>query len=197
MIGTENATNTLEHDNEKQGTSGLQKLLEDQLADMYYAEKQLVKTLPKMAKAATNPALVQAFEGHLKETVNQVARMEQVFELMGLPAKGKTCPAILGILQEGSELMEDFAGDEGLDAALVAAAQKVEHYEIATYGSMCTWAEQLGLSKVASLLSGTLEEERGADDKLTKLATEELNIAGYVTAAVGGEGNGNGGGSVA
>jgi ferritin-like metal-binding protein YciE len=159
----------------KQGTTGLRKLLEDQLADMYYAEKQLVKTLPKMAKAATNKSLTKAFETHLKETEGQVARLEQVFAQMELPVKGKTCPAILGILQEGSELMEEFAGDEALDAALVAAAQKVEHYEIATYGSMCAWAEQLGLPKVAGLLNETLDEEHGADAKLTKLADEELN----------------------
>ncbi len=160
----------------KQGTKGLRKLLEDQLADMYYAEKQLVKTLPKMAKAATNKSLAAAFEGHLKETEGQVRRLEQVFENMNMPTKGKTCPAILGILQEGSELMDEFAGDEALDAALVAAAQKVEHYEIASYGSMCAWAEQLGLDKVVGLLKETLEEEHGADDKLTELAEQAINM---------------------
>ncbi len=172
--------------NTKQGTTGLRKLLEEQLSDMYYAEKQLVKTLPKMAKAATDKALSAAFEAHLKETVTQVERLEQVFGHLDKPAKGKTCPAILGLLQEGSELMEEFAGDDAINAALIAAAQKVEHYEIASYGSMCAWAEQLGLEKVAILLKATLQEEHAADEKLTALAEDAVNQEAAETEAKNG-----------
>jgi ferritin-like metal-binding protein YciE len=160
---------------QEQGKAGLRKLLEEQLADMYYAEKQLVRTLPKMAKAAKDKALAAAFESHLMETRAQVERLEQVFKQMDMPAKGKTCPAILGLLQEGSELMEEFARDDAADAALMAAAQKVEHYEIASYGSMCAWADHLGLEKVAALLRRSLEEEQAADEKLSGLAEDALS----------------------
>jgi len=159
-------------------TSGLRKLLEDQLADIYYAEKQLVKALPKMVKAATNEELRAAFDGHLEETKGQVARLEQVFEAMDMPAKAKTCPAILGILQECNELMEEYADDEALDAALVDGAKKVEHYEIATYTSLCAWAERLGLDDVAGMLKENLEEEQAADEKLTSLTEEVLSETG-------------------
>jgi ferritin-like metal-binding protein YciE len=161
----------------KEPTSGLRKLLEDQLADIYYAEKQLVKALPKMVKAATNEELRAAFDGHLEETKGQVERLEQVFELLELPAKAKTCPAILGILQECNELMEEYADDEALDAALVDGAKKVEHYEIATYTSLCAWAEQLGLEDVAGLLKENLEEEQAADEKLTGIGEEVMSEA--------------------
>ncbi len=156
--------------------TGLRKLLEDQLADIYYAEKQLVKALPKMAKAANNEELREAFQSHLEETNGQVQRLEQVFEALGIPAKGKKCPAIDGILEEGKELMEEYADDPALDAALVDAGQKAEHYEIATYGSMCAWAEQLGLDEVRDLLNETLEQEKGADEKLTEIAETVVNI---------------------
>jgi len=160
----------------KQESTGLLKLLEDQLADIYYAEKQLLKALPKMAKAATNNDLRAAFEAHLEETQGQVQRLEEAFSAMDLPAKGKKCPAIDGILEEGKEIMEEFADDAALDAGLVAAAQKVEHYEIASYGSMCAWAEQLGLHDVAGLLTETLEEEKGADEKLSEIAETVVNL---------------------
>jgi ferritin-like metal-binding protein YciE len=157
-------------------TTGLRKLLEDQLADSFYAEKQLMKALPKMAKAATNDELREAFEGHLEETREQVSRLEQVFQLMDMPAKAKKCPAIDGILEEGKEIMEEFADDAALDAGLVAAGQKAEHYEISSYGCMVAWAEQLGLEDVAGLLNETLEEEKAADVKLSGIA-ETVNEA--------------------
>lgn len=158
-------------------TTGLRKLLEDQLADIYFAEKQLVKALPKMAKNATNADLRAAFEGHLQETHGQIERLEQVFAELDLPAKGKTCPAILGLLQECTELMDEFGDDEALDAALIAGARKVEHYEIATYSSLCAWAEQLGLEDAVGLLKETLEEEQGADEKLTGIGEEVMSVA--------------------
>lgn len=158
----------------KETTSGLRKLLEDQLADIYFAEKQLVKALPKMVKAASNDELRAAFEGHLEETRGQVERLEEVFGALDIPAKGKTCPAILGILQECTELMEEYADDEALDAALVDGGKKVEHYEIATYTSLCAWAEQLGLEEVAGLLRENLEEEQAADETLTGIGEEVI-----------------------
>ena len=160
----------------KAPSTGLQKLLEDQLADIYYAEKQLLKALPKMAKMATNDELREAFTNHAEETKGQVERLEQAFAAMDLPAKGKRCPAIDGILEEGTEIMDEFADDAALDAGLVAAAQKAEHYEIASYGSMCAWAEQLGLEEVAALLNETLEEEKGADQILSEIAETVVNI---------------------
>lgn len=157
---------------EKQNTTkDLKKLLEDQLQDLYYVEKQLVKAIPKMAKAAKNADLQEAFTAHQQETEGQVKRLEQVFELMGKPAKAKKCPAIDGILEECKELMEEFKGQPALDAGLIDGGQKVEHYEIATYGSVAAWAEELGLSRVKKLLDETLAEEKGADEKLTDLST--------------------------
>ncbi len=161
---------------QKQASTGLQKLLEDQLADVYYAEKQILKALPKMAKAANNDELREAFNGHLQETQGQIERLEQVFEALDLPAKGKKCPAMDGILEEGMEIMDEFADDAALDAGLVDAAQKVEHYEIATYGALVAWADQLGHEDVANLLRETLEEEKGADEKLTEIAESVVNI---------------------
>ncbi len=160
----------------KQESTGLMKLLEDQMADLYYVEKQLVKTLPKMAKMATNEELSGCFEDHLEETQGQVQRLEQMFEALGKPAKAKKCPAIDGILEEGKEIMDEFSDDPALDAGLVSAAQKVEHYEIASYGSMKAWAEQLGLEDLVSLIDETLEEEKGADEKLSGIAETVVNI---------------------
>lgn len=160
----------------KEESTGLRKLLEDQLADTFYAEKQLVKALPKMAKAATNDELREAFEGHLEETIAQVARLEEVFGMLGLPVKAKKCPAMDGILEEGKEIMEEFADDAALDAGLVSAAQKAEHYEISSYGCMVAWAEQLGLEDAAGLLNETLEEEKSADEKLSTIG-ETVNEA--------------------
>ncbi len=165
----------------KEESVGLRKLLEDQIADSYYAEKQLLKALPKMAKAASNDELREAFEGHLEETNEQVARLEQVFQLMDMPVKGKVCPAIDGILDEGKEIMEEFADDAALDAGLISAGQKAEHYEISCYGCMIAWATELGLDDVAGLLSETLEEEKGADEKLSGIGetvNAEANVEG-------------------
>lgn len=162
----------------KNETKDLNKLLEDQLQDLYYVEKQLTKAIPKMAKAANNEELSEAFSAHLEETKGQVARLEQVFKLMGKPAKAKKCPAIDGILEECTELMDEFKGQPALDAGLIDGGQKVEHYEIATYGSVAAWAELLGLEDVAALLNETLEEEKGADEKLTEISAtvnEEAN----------------------
>ncbi|MFZ1688021.1 MAG: ferritin-like domain-containing protein [Flavobacteriales bacterium] len=160
----------------KEESNGLMKLLEHQLADLYYVEKQLTKALPKMAKKAVNDELRTCFEEHLAETENQVGRIEQMFEAIGKPAKAKKCPAIDGILEEGKEIMEEFADDAALDAGLVSAAQKVEHYEITSYGSMKAWAEQLGLEDLVSLIDETLEEEKAADEKLTQIAETVVNI---------------------
>ncbi|MDB5527538.1 MAG: ferritin-like protein [Devosia sp.] len=153
----------------------LDDLFLDTLKDIYYAEKQIVKNLPKMAKAATAPELKAGFEQHAEETQGHIDRLEQVFELIGKPARGKTCDAILGILEEGKSIMEDFKGTVALDAGLVSAAQAVEHYEIARYGTLKTWATQLGLTEAAALLDATLKEEVATDKKLTQVATAVAN----------------------
>ncbi|HTN61455.1 MAG TPA: ferritin-like domain-containing protein [Devosia sp.] len=153
----------------------LDDLFLDTIKDIYYAEKQIVKTLPKMAKAATAPDLKAGFEQHAEETQGHIERLEQVFELLGKPARGKTCDAILGILEEGKSIMEDFKGTVALDAGLVSAAQAVEHYEIARYGTLKTWATQLGLTEAAALLDATLKEEVATDKKLTQVATSVAN----------------------
>lgn len=154
----------------------LRDLFLDELKDMYDAEQRLVKTLPKLAKAAHSADLTHAFEGHLQQTKEHVARLEEVFELIDESPKRKTCKAMVGLLEEGDELMKE-EGVEGLrDAALIAAAQKVEHYEMATYGCLRTWAEQLGEEKAASLLQKTLDEEGAADRKLTSISVT-LNMA--------------------
>ena len=154
----------------------LNDLFEDTLKDIYYAEKQITKALPKMAKAAQSPELKAGFEKHLDETEGQIERLEQVFELLGKPAKGKTCDAILGIIEEGKSIMEDYKGTIALDAGLVAAAQAVEHYEIARYGTLRTWAQQLGLNEAVALLEATLAEEVNTDKVLSKLAQAESNL---------------------
>jgi ferritin-like metal-binding protein YciE len=143
----------------------------DELADAYDAEKQLLKALPKMAKAAQNEQLKDGFEEHLEQTQQHVERLEQVFEIFGQPAKGKKCKAMQGLIEEGKELIEE---DEG-DAALICAAQKVEHYEIAAYGSMCSWAKLLGEDEAADILGETLEEEKETDEKLNELAESTLS----------------------
>ncbi|HEY0976004.1 MAG TPA: ferritin-like domain-containing protein [Flavobacteriales bacterium] len=157
-------------------TTGLQKLFEDQLADLYYVEKQLVKALPKMARKAGNEELAAAFTDHMKETQGQVQRLETIFGSIGKKAKAKKCPAIDGILEEAKEIMEEFSDDPALDAGMVSAAQKVEHYEITSYGSLKAWAEQLGLDEAMSLIEETMEEEKGADEKLSHIAESVVNI---------------------
>ena len=153
----------------------LDDLFLDTLKDIYYAEKQILKNLPKMAKAATAPELKAGFEQHAEETQGHIDRLEQVFELLGKPARGKTCDAILGILEEGKSIMEDFKGTVALDAGLVSAAQAVEHYEIARYGTLKTWAQQLGMPDAVTLLDATLKEEVATDQKLSQVATSVAN----------------------
>lgn len=155
----------------------LKDLFEHELRDIYYAEKALVKALPKMAKGATSEKLKAGIEEHLEQTKGQVERLEQVFELLGVPARGKKCEAMEGLIEEGASLLEEDADSDVLDAGIIAAAQKVEHYEIATYGTLCTWARQLGLDDTADLLGETLEEEKQTDLKLTELAESEVNVA--------------------
>jgi ferritin-like metal-binding protein YciE len=153
----------------------LEDLFLDTLKDIYYAEKQIVKALPKMAKAAQSSELKAGFEKHLEETEGHVERLEQVFELIGKPARGKTCDAILGILEEGKSIMEEFKDAPALDAGLAAAAQAVEHYEIARYGTLKTWAQQMGNLDAVRLFDATLKEEIATDKKLTELAESKVN----------------------
>jgi ferritin-like metal-binding protein YciE len=153
----------------------LQDLFSETLKDIYYAEKQILRALPKMAKEAASPELKQAFESHRDQTEGHVERLNQIFDSMGRPARGKTCEAILGIIDEAKEFMEDFKGVEALDAGLVASAQAVEHYEIARYGTLKTWANELGMKDASKLLDETLQEEIKTDQLLTKLATSSVN----------------------
>jgi len=143
-----------------------------ELGDIYDAEKQLVKALPKMAKAAENDQLREGIEKHLEQTEEHVQRLERVFEQFGEKAKAKKCKAMMGLLEEGQELIKEKAGD----AALIAAAQKVEHYEIASYGSLKSWAELLEENDAVELLEETLEEEKNTDDKLTEMAESVVNV---------------------
>ena len=153
----------------------LQDLFVETLKDIYYAEKQILKALPKMAREAKSPELKQAFETHRSETEGHVDRLQQVFELVDKPARGKTCDAILGIVEEGKEVMEEFANSPALDAGLLSSAQAVEHYEIARYGTLKTWAGQLGLKEAVKLLDQTLQEEIKTDKLLSQLATQTVN----------------------
>ena len=153
----------------------LQDLYIHQLQDIYYAEQQITKALPKMIEKATNPQLRQGFELHLRETEGQIERLKRVFSLEGMEPKGVTCPAIDGIIKEANETAGDVADKAVLDAALTAAAQAVEHYEIARYGTAIAWAKQLGRTESASILAETLAEEKATDEKLTALAESSLN----------------------
>jgi len=154
----------------------LNDLFLDTLKDIYYAEKQILRALPKMAKAAHSDKLRAAFEKHHGETEGQVERLEQVFELIDKPARGKTCEAMQGLLDEGKEIMEEYKGTEALDAGMVAAAQAVEHYEIARYGTLKQWAQQLGIKDAVRLLDETLQEEKKTDEALTSLAEASVNL---------------------
>lgn len=153
----------------------LHDLFEDQIKDLYSAENQIIKALPKMAKNATNPQLRTAFERHLEETRNQVARLEQIAEELDFSPKGKKCKGAEGLIEEGKEVMEEFEEDT-LDAGLIGAAQKVEHYEIAAYGTARAHAELLGYAKAARLLQQTLDEEGRTDKKLSQLAENIVNV---------------------
>jgi ferritin-like metal-binding protein YciE len=153
----------------------LNDLFLDTLKDIYYAEKQIYKALPKMAKAANSDQLRAAFEKHETETEVQIVRLEQIFENLGKAARGKKCDAIEGILDEGKEIMEEYADTAALDPGLLAAAQAVEHYEISRYGTLRTWANTLGLKDAVKLLDQTLAEEKKTDDTLSKLALTAVN----------------------
>lgn len=155
----------------------LDELFMHELEDIYDAEHQLVETLPKMAKAATNPGLVKAFESHLEETKGQIKRLRQVFEACGESPKRETCKAMKGLVEEGSKVIEDAEEGDARDAGLIAAAQKVEHYEIATYGTLITWARTGGYKEEAKLLEQNLAEEKTANMTLTNIAEDGVNEA--------------------
>ncbi|RWA97358.1 ferritin-like domain-containing protein [Mesorhizobium sp.] len=162
--------------NESQSKAkGLEDLFHDGLKDVYYAERKILAALKKMAKGAESDQLTAAFEKHRDETEAQIERLQQVFEIFGKRAQGKTCPAIDGIIEEGQEILEEFKEAPALDAGLVAAAQAVEHYEIARYGTLITWAGLLGLNDAVPLLEETLEEEKATDEALTQLGEASVN----------------------
>jgi ferritin-like metal-binding protein YciE len=153
----------------------LDDLFHDTLKDIYFAEKKILTALPKMAKAAQSEDLRAAFERHHGETEGQVERLERVFDLIGKKAQGKTCDAIIGIVEEGQEVMKEYKGSPALDAGLLAGAQAVEHYEISRYGTLKTWANELGLADAVGLLDATLQEEKNTDATLTKIAESVVN----------------------
>jgi ferritin-like metal-binding protein YciE len=155
-------------------SEGLKELYIDELKDLYNAENQLVKALPKMAKAASSEELSQGFEEHLEQTRGHVQRLEKIFQSLGESPRGKKCMGMEGLVAEGAEVIKEDFEDSVMDAALIGAAQRVEHYEIAAYGTVCAFAEELGENEQASLLNETLEEEKETDEKLTKLA-EQIN----------------------
>ncbi|MFA6154211.1 ferritin-like domain-containing protein [Mesorhizobium sp.] len=158
-------------------TKGLSDLFHATLKDIYFAEKKILATLPKMAKAAQSPDLKAAFEKHHGETQEHVARLEEIFEIIDKKPQAKTCAAIMGITEEGAEIMEEYKGAPALDAGLLAVAQAVEHYEISRYGTMRTWASELGLDEAVTLLDLTLGEEKTTDKALTQLAESAVNVA--------------------
>jgi len=164
-------------------SASLETLFHDTLRDIYYAERKILKALPKMARAAHSPDLKAAFQDHKAETEGQVERLQQVFELLGKRAQAKTCPAIDGILEEGEEIMDNYKGNMALDAGLIASAQAVEHYEIARYSTLKSWATVLGLTEAAALLEEILAQELHADDLLTGLADGSVNEAALQDAA--------------
>ncbi|HAD85281.1 MAG TPA: hypothetical protein DCG71_10635 [Brevundimonas sp.] len=153
----------------------LQTLFHDTLRDIYYAERKILKSLPKMARAAQSPELKAAFEKHREQTEGQIERLQQVFEIIGKPARGKTCDAIEGILAEGDEITEEYKDTAALDAGLLAAAQAVEHYEITRYGTLKRWAQVMGLKDAVKLLDETLQEESQTDEDLTAIADSAVN----------------------
>jgi ferritin-like metal-binding protein YciE len=161
----------------------LHTLLVEEIRDLYDAERRLVKAIPKMAKVAASEDLSSALESHLEETQQQVSRLEDVFGMLDVPAKAKTCAGMKGIIEEGDEHMkEDYEADSLRDAAIIGSAQRVEHYEIAAYGTARTFARQLGFDKAADLLQKTLDEEGETDKKLTQLAESRVNVAALATA---------------
>lgn len=155
----------------------LENLFHDTLKDIYYAERKIVKALPKMARGASSDKLKQAFEKHKEESEGHIERLQKVFEIIGKRAQGKTCEAIEGIIAEGEEILDEFKGTSAIDAGLISAAQAVEHYEIARYGTLKRWAETLGHSDAAKLLEETLQEESRTDETLSALAENTANPA--------------------
>jgi len=153
----------------------LDELFHDTLKDIYFAEKKILSTLPKMAKAAQSEELKAAFEKHYTETEGQIDRLEKVFAVIEKKPQGKTCAAIVGITDEGAEIMQEYKGSPALDAGLLGAAQAVEHYEISRYGTLIAWAEELGLDDAVALLEETLEEEEATDEALTEIAKTAIN----------------------
>jgi len=153
----------------------LEDLFHDTLKDIYFAEKKILVTLPKMAKASQSPQLKKAFEKHRGETEVQVQRLEQVFGIIDRQPKAKTCDAIMGIVKEGQEIMEEYKGSPAVDAGLLAAAQAVEHYEISRYGTLKTWAKELGYASAVKLFEATLQEEKKTDAALTEIAESVVN----------------------
>jgi ferritin-like metal-binding protein YciE len=154
----------------------LRKLYVDELKDLYSAEKQILQSLPRMAKKASNEQLKKAFETHVEETRKQVERLDRIFELLGKSSRGKKCKGMEGLLEEGKEMMQEDMEPEVMDAALISAAQKVEHYEIAGYGTVRTYAQLLGEDQHVKLLQQTLDEEGNTDKKLTQLAESSINV---------------------
>ena len=159
----------------KKEAKKLDELFHDTLKDIYFAEKKILSTLPKMEKAAQDSALKRAFAKHKTETEGHVTRLEKVFAIIDKKPQAKTCDAIVGITDEGAEIMKEYKGSPALDAGLLAAAQAVEHYEISRYGTLRTWAEELGLNDAVSLLQETLDEEKATDEVLTKIAESVVN----------------------
>ena len=153
----------------------LNDLFVETLKDLYYVEKKLVKTLPKMANKATSPELKQAIEDHLDETETHVQRLEQIFELLDQRASAKTCEALEGLIREADETTGEIEDEQTMDAAIISSAQTVEHYEIARYGTLACWAAEIGNTEVAELLEQTLEEEKAADEKLSMIAEDQIN----------------------
>jgi ferritin-like metal-binding protein YciE len=157
--------------------SNLREALVDEIRDLYHAEKQLIRALPKLSKGASSPDLREALDSHLEETEQHVARLEEVFEHLGERVRAKTCPGMAGIVEEGSDMLGEDFEEEVMDAAIIAAAQRAEHYEMAAYGTAAAWAKALGMGEVADLLTETLEEEKSADEKLSRLAEQGINAA--------------------
>lgn len=153
----------------------MEDLFHSLLQDVYYAEKELTETLPKLAKEAKDPELKKAFSDHEKETEGHVRRLERAFEMIGRPAKGRKCDAILGIIAEGAQLIKEVDSRETEDAGLIASGQAAEHYEIARYGTLCTWANMIGKPQIAYMLHDTLQEEKSADALLTRIAERSVN----------------------
>ena len=176
VIMKNSISNNPSTDNDKESLNNdLHELFLDELSDLYSAEKQLTKALPKMLKAAQSEELKSAIESHLKETEGHVERLESVFQSLNEKVKRKTCAAMEGLVEEASELLQEQKGKASLDAAIIAAAQKVEHYEIASYGTVRAWAEQMGHDDAVELLNATLDEESAADEKLTEIAQSLAN----------------------